>query len=87
MLGLQPLSQVLFFTLFITLITLDVNTEIVFTVFAIRTIIYTVTIAMASSKLKEKDLIILVPFLEIILIILQVIIFISNKIIYPKRWH
>jgi|LGOV01.1.fsa_nt_gb glycosyltransferase involved in cell wall biosynthesis len=87
LLGLQTLSHVLFFTFLIILLVLKINLVIVLSIFLIRMIIYTTTIGISSSKLNEKDLILFVPFLDILLIILQIVIFISNKIIFPKRWH
>jgi len=87
LLGLQGLSHLLFFVLLITLLVLDVQTILVLSIFTFRTILYTITIGLSSAKLKEKDLILFVPFLDVILISLQIIILISNKITYPKRWH
>jgi len=87
LLGLQGLSHLLFFASLIALLILKVEPTIVLSIFGIRTLIYSVTIGMAASKLKEKDLIIFVPFLDVILICLQISILISNQIIYPKRWH
>ncbi|MCK5907125.1 MAG: glycosyl transferase family 2, partial [Flavobacteriales bacterium] len=87
LLGLQGLSHLLFFVTLIVLLFLGTEPIIVLSVFAFRTILYTTTIGLSASKLKEKDLILFVPFLDIILISLQIGILISNKITYPKRWH
>jgi glycosyltransferase involved in cell wall biosynthesis len=87
LLGLQGFSHLLFFVLLIILLVLKVQPIIVLSIFAIRTIFYTTTIGLSASKLKEKDLILFVPFLDVILITLQISILISNKLIYPKRWH
>ena len=87
LLGLQGLSNLLFFTLLITLLIIGMQPIVVLSIFAFRTVLYTVTIGLSSTKLKEKDLILFVPFLDILLISLQIIILISNKITYPKRWH
>ncbi len=87
LLGLQGLSHLLFFATLISLLILGIQPIIVLSIFAIRTILYTITIGLSSAKLKEKDLILFVPFLDVILISLQIVILISNKITYPKRWH
>jgi glycosyltransferase involved in cell wall biosynthesis len=87
LLGLQGLSHLLFFVFLTILLLLKVEVKIVLSILAIRTVFYTITISKASSKLEEKDLILFVPFLDVLLIILQIILLISNKIIYPKRWH
>lgn len=87
LLGMQGLSHLLFFITLITLLILGIHTVLVLSIFAFRTILYTTTIGLSSSKLKEKDLILFVPFLDVMLISLQVFVLISNKIIYPKRWH
>ena len=87
LLGLQGLSHLLFFVFLITLLIIKTQPIIVLSIFVLRTILYTITIGLSSAKLKEKDLILFVPFLDVILISLQVIILISNKITYPKRWH
>ncbi len=87
LLGLQGLSHLLFYTLLVTLLCLKIQPLVVLSIFVFRTILYTTTIGFSSAKLKEKDLIIFVPFLDVILISLQIAILISNKIISPKRWH
>ena len=87
LLGLQGLSHLLFFVFLISLLILGIQPIIVLSIFAFRTALYTTTIGLSSAKLKEKDLILFVPFLDVILISLQIVILISNKIIYPKRWH
>jgi len=87
LLGLQGLSHLLFFILLTTLLVLKEQPIIVLGIFAVRTIFYAITIGSSASKLKEKDLILFVPFLDVILITLQISILISNKLIYPKRWH
>lgn len=87
LLGLQGLSNLLFFVTLVVLLILQAQPVIVLSIFAFRTALYTTTIGLSSAKLKEKDLILFVPFLDVLLISLQIIILISNKITYPKRWH
>jgi len=86
LLGLQAISQALFYIFTIVLLIFDVYPIIIWSILLFRTIIFAVTIGSSASKLKEKDLIILAPIFDIILIIFQLIILISNKVIYPKRW-
>ena len=49
------------------------------------TLLYTV-LGKAASKFQEKNVIILLPFLDICLVLLQISIFISNQISKPKHW-
>ena len=45
-----------------------------------------IIVGAASNKLNSKDLIILIPFLEIFLISIQLFIFISNLVSKPNHW-
>ncbi|MCK5782064.1 MAG: glycosyltransferase [Flavobacteriales bacterium] len=86
LLGLQGISHAAFFVLITTMLILNIDVLWVLSILAIRTVIMFVTVSMSAAKLGEKDLIVLVPLLDIILIILQLGILFSNQITTPKRW-
>lgn len=79
-------SQLLFWTLAITLMTLMFNWEIVLGLIILRFLVQLTNLYLASKKLNEKDLPFLSPFLEIFLIAFQFFIFIKNLISKPKHW-
>lgn len=86
MLTLFYISQFLFFTLGIALISTLFNWEIVVGLIGIRYVTLFVTLTLAAKKLEEKDLIPFFPILEIFLIVTQFSIFIKNLISKPNRW-
>ncbi len=87
LLALFYLTNVLFWVLSITLLVVSKRYLIpiiglmVFR-FAIQYLIY----GLSTKKLLEKDILILLPFLEIVLITFQLIIFITNIMSKPKHW-
>ncbi len=76
----------LFWVLAIVLFSLTYNWPIVLAIFLLRFIIQTITYNASAKKLDEKDLIYLLPFLEVFLIIIQLTIFINNLISKPNHW-
>ncbi|MBJ6369624.1 glycosyltransferase [Snuella sedimenti] len=86
LLGLFYCSQLLFWGLAIVLFLTNYNWPIICTLFALRLCIQFIVIGISSNKLEEKDLIFLIPFLEIFLIITQLTIFINNLISKPNHW-
>lgn len=86
MLSLFFVSQFLFFILSIALICTLFRWEIVVGLIGLRYLALFITIALAAKKLKEKDLIPFLPFLEIFLIGAQFSIFIKNIISKPTHW-
>lgn len=85
-LGLFYLSQVLFWTLAIILLSLVFEWKIVIAVLAIRLIIQYVIVGWSAKKLKELDILYLLPFLEFFLILIHFGIFIANTISKPNHW-
>ncbi len=79
-------SQLLFWTFAIVLFTTTYNWLIVLILFLTRIIIQYVIFGEPSKKLKENDLLLLLPFLEVFLIITQLAIFINNLISKPDYW-
>ena len=79
-------SQFLFWTLAIVLLVVMHQWEIVVGLIALRFIIQYTTLYSAAAKLKEKDLMLFVPFLELFLITFQFFIFIKNLSSKPRHW-
>lgn len=78
--------QVLFWVLATTLLITKFQWVTVLSIIAIRLITQYAVVGAASKKLGSKDLIILIPFLEIFLISVQLFIFINNLISKPNHW-
>lgn len=79
-------SQLLFWVLAIYLFTTTYHWQIVLALVLFRIIIQYIIFRKSSEKLKEKDLLVLLPFLEVFLIIIQLTIFINNLISKPNYW-
>jgi glycosyltransferase involved in cell wall biosynthesis len=73
------------FLAFLLLVTLH-YWPIVVMFFFIKLIFQYVIIGTSAKKLNEKDLLFLIPFLEIFLIIFQFAIFINNLVSKPNHW-
>ena len=86
LLGLFHLSQAMFFILAALLIGLNYQFEIVFAIIGFRYFIFLTGYALSANRLKENDLILLAPFLELFLLFSQIYIFIFNLISKPKHW-
>lgn len=79
-------SQLLFWVLAIILLTVTFKWKIVLTLVLLRICIQYITIGYSTKKLGEKDTLLMIPFLEIFLIIMQLSIFITNLISKPNHW-
>ncbi|WP_347924606.1 glycosyltransferase [Pontimicrobium sp. SW4] len=86
LLGLFYLSQFLFWLLSIILLIILFKWKVVLSLFILRFIVQFVVVGLSAKKLNEKDLVILLPFLELFLIVSQLIIFISNITSKQGRW-
>ena len=85
LLGFYFITQVLFWVLGgVTLLTLDWKIPVILISF--RFLLQFVIIGKAAIKLKGKDLIPFLPFLELFLIFLQLSIFITNSTSNPTKW-
>ena len=85
-LGLFYISQLLFYSLAIVLLSFLFKWEFVVALIGFRVLFQYVVFGFSAFKLKEKDVLFLLPFLEIGLIIAQSSIFITNKISTPAHW-
>lgn len=86
LLALFYLTQFLFWFLFIILLITTFQWKIVLFLFGLRIILQYLIFGLSANKLNENDLIILTPFLELFLIIIQLRIFMQNLISKPKEW-
>lgn len=80
------LSQYLFFISFITLMILQFEVYIVLSTFFFRILIQMLIFNGAMSKLKEKDLFILAPLLEIIIMFFYPMLGFTNLFIRKNKW-
>ena len=86
LLGLFYVTQIAFWTLSAVLLSFTFQWEIVLMLFSVRMLIQWLTIGKSSKKLDTNDVILWVPFLEIFLILFQLVIFSANLISKPKHW-
>lgn len=86
LLGLFYITQLLFWTLFIALIITLFEWKIVLAIFGVKILIQYLIYGVSAKKLNEQNLIFAIPFLEIILILFQLTIFITNKVSKPNHW-
>jgi len=85
-LGLFYMSQISFYLLLTVLLAIQYQWEIVLILIGFRLIFQYLIFGFSANKLREKDLLYVLPILEIALIIIQFSIFISNKISKPTHW-
>ncbi|HEY9168097.1 MAG TPA: glycosyltransferase [Lutibacter sp.] len=86
LLGLFFVSQLLFWILAIVLLGFMYNWQLVAVLVFTRFLFLYFVIGYSAKKLNEKDLILLIPFFEIFLILIQMFIFIKNMISKPTHW-
>lgn len=86
LLGLFYSSQLLFWFVAMLLLLFLFKWEIVLILIAVKLLIQYVVIGFSAKKLEEKDLILWIPFYEIFLIFVQMLIFIKNLISKPIHW-
>lgn len=85
-LGLFYISQLLFWVFSTLLIINQYKVSIVLILFSFIILIKYVILGISAKKLREKDLIIYIPFLEVFLLCFQLSIFISNLFSKQKSW-
>ncbi len=86
LLGLFYSSQIIFWVMAVILIIINYNWQTTLVIVVARLFIQYLIIGFSAKKLKETDLILLFPFLEIFLIIIQMFIFIKNLVTKPTHW-
>ncbi|WP_152286409.1 glycosyltransferase [Flavicella marina] len=85
-LGIFYISQLLFYALAGILVIINPKSHTILALIAIRYILVYASIGFFSKKIKEVDLIILTPILEIALILTQLYIYLKNKLVNPNHW-
>lgn len=80
------LSQMLFWLLGVVLLITSYKISFVISLLLVRLIIQYVIVGFSTKKLGEKDVLVLLPFLEICLITFQLVIFIDNLISKSNHW-
>lgn len=85
-LALFYITNVLFFIMAIFLIASQYLWPVVTALICFRYLFTWLAIGNGAGKLHEKDVILLYPFLEIILIITQFIVYINNTLSKPVHW-
>jgi len=86
LLGLYSLSLLLSYLGFILLLAFNWSVYPVLGIFLLRLVSQYVVYARCMKKLKENDLVLLVPFYEIILLLFNAAILVSNVFHKPARW-
>ncbi|MCA0133009.1 glycosyltransferase [Winogradskyella alexanderae] len=86
LLGLFYISQLAFWILALFCFLIMDNWQLVLILFCLRLFVQYASVGISSNKLLEKDLILLIPILDLFLVITQLFIFITNLISKPKHW-
>lgn len=86
LLGLSYTSHLLFWIFAFLITFLNQQLELGLILIGIRMTIQYLILGLAAKKLKENDLIIWIPFLELFLIFIHLFIFIKNKRSKPTHW-
>ncbi len=87
LLGLFYVSQFLFWFLTVFLMIAAKNVYFVVTLFVFRIVLQYLIYGLSAKKLKEADLILYLPFLELFLIMIQMRIFMGNIFSKPVEWE
>jgi hypothetical protein len=85
-LGLFYLSQLLFIVLSILLLAFQFQWIIVLSIIGFRYLITWMVIGFGASKLKEKDVVYWYPIIELMLVVTQINVFITNIFSKPVHW-
>jgi len=86
LLSLGYISKLFLYLSFIALLILNYNWLISLIVFSVFFASHWVILAMSTNKMRENDLAVLSPILEIILMALSPVIYFSNLIIKQEKW-
>ena len=86
LLGMYSFGLVLFYTLFILLVSLNWSVIPVLGLFLLRLVSQYVVFSRCMKQLNEKDLVVFLPFYEILLLLFNAGTMISNFFHKPTRW-
>jgi glycosyltransferase involved in cell wall biosynthesis len=87
LLGLFYFSQVGFLASAVLAFIFGMNWMVVLGVVLLRYLIFWIVVGKGLSRFRESDIIILLPFLEILLVVTQFALFVSNMVHRPKQWN
>ena len=79
-------SQLLFFSSFVAVLILQFQPIIVLSLFALRLLIQMIIFNKSMKQLAEKDLLLLAPVIEIVLLFVYPLITISNLFVKKNKW-
>ncbi len=86
LLGLYAMSQLLFYFLFVLLISLSYAWIIVLAAFALRLITQLIVLKKSADRLNEKDLLLFSPLFELIIILLNIFNAIASFFVKQHKW-
>lgn len=87
LLGLFYMSQFLFWALAFTLLILSFQWKLVLAIFLLRLLLVYISYGLSAKKFKALDTLLFLPILELFLIIVQMVIFISNQTSKTHHWR
>lgn len=87
LLGLFYISQIGFIVSAVLGFIFGINWMIILGVVLFRYLIFWIVMGKGLSRFRESDIIIILPFLELLLIFSQLALFVSNMVNRPKQWN
>ncbi|MEN8900020.1 MAG: glycosyltransferase, partial [Nonlabens sp.] len=87
LLGLFYFSQIGFLVSAILALLFGMNWILVLSVVLLRYLFFWIVVGKGLFRFRESDIIILLPFLEILLIGTQLALYVSNMVHRPKQWN
>lgn len=79
-------SQYLYFMAFVAVLILQFQPIVVLSLFALRLLIQLIIFNKSMKQLAEKDLLLLAPFIEVILLFIYPMITLSNMLMKKNKW-
>ncbi len=86
LLGLYPLSLLIFYSLFAILMVIHNWWYIALSILAFRVLLQIIIFSRPLSIMGARDIIILTPIMELIMLLLNPLLMIKNKLNKPARW-
>lgn len=86
MLSMAYISKLLLYLSFVAIIILNYNLLIALVAFSVFFVSHWVILALCTNKMRENDLAVVSPVLEILLLALSPIIYFSNVIVKQEKW-
>lgn len=86
-LGILALSNLIFYSALVALLVLAIRTNTVLIILGVLLLLKVIVFGKSAIRLKEKDLIVLFPIFEVMLVILQPIFFIGQYFSKKRTWR